>query len=437
MPTKPATTYTFATSLNYAAGPFIGSATKTLPGDIPNGFVPGTGIVAEWNNYMFHWSGTWITDWVDQGSFLADLDAHIIETNASGETNIASMQIGGTTSGSFAMRLVENSGAPSATLVATNTSGNDCLNATTVGGTGNAVEATCSGTGAAIKVTNSGTGEGMLVDSFANEGLRVTGGGGFTGTVSTGGATGGTGVTGIGMAAGYGVTGVAGPTGAGMWALGIATSTEPALKVWGSLVPLAQVRGTLEMQPTSVPSAPIDGDFWKRPGTINVERGGLEWQDPAGGADGTSAGKQRAHSTTNGFGYGYSHSLGDTTEDGTSTKDKVTLYLGTAAAKYTQPDGYYIVEYSATVRLGAAAAVGTRASVTFIYPGGGSVNTRIDFSAVSERKPVSFFIRHLLTNPGGPDTFKIQIASDGGAPGPGVEVIIDNARIVARGAYEA
>jgi len=116
MPVKPATTYTFATNTNYGVGPFIGSATKVIPGDIPNGFVPGTGIVAEWNNYMFHWTGEWITDWVDLGTSANDVDAHIVETNAQGVASVAAGLIGNTVSPNIALTVWENTAAPTHTI---------------------------------------------------------------------------------------------------------------------------------------------------------------------------------------------------------------------------------------------------------------------------------------------------------------------------------
>jgi len=423
MATKPGSTYTHATDLTFTSGPANTFDTK-LPVPFPaQGFIPGTGADAEHVNTLFNITGDWITSWLALGSAVAGLDAHLVETSGSGETRIATGIFGGTLAAGPGLVVTENAGIQSATIFNSNAAGN-------------ALEVGATSTIAAAIITNNGNGVGLTVDSVGGEGVRVTAGGTLTGLVSTGGPAGGTGVTGIGLGGGFGLNGVAGPTGGGVQALGIATSPQPALAALGSIFPAAQVRGTIYMQPTVVPGTPIDGDFWKRPGTVSLERGGLEWQDPAGGALGAAPGKQRAHSTTEGFGYGYAESLGDTSEAATSTINKVTMSMGSSSGKFNQPNGNYIVEYSATVRLGAGAGLGIRAVVTFLSPGSGSVATYTDFAAVGERKTVSFFMRHTLANPGGPDLFHLAIASNGGAPGPASEVIIDNARIVARGSYE-
>ena len=422
MATKPLTVFTFAIDPVFLSGPANTFATKIVPGTSDQGFIPGQGVNAEWANYLLHWTGTWITNWINLGSFVATLDAHIVETNASGEISVAAAILGGTLAAGPGLVVQENAGIQSATISNSKPAGN-------------ALEIVATSTIAACIITNNGAGLGLTVDSVSGEGARVTAGGSANGGVFTGGSGGGTGLTGIGLGVGCGVTGVAGPNGCGIFAIGVATSPLPAASFFGSIAPAAQVRGTWHAQPTVEPTAAVDGDFWKRPGVVSVERGGLEWEDPAGGVSGGSAGKQRAHSTANGFGFGYAESLGDTPEDASATLDKVTLSMGVAAGEAAQPNGDYIVEYSAMIRLGALALLGTRAIVTFISPAG-SISTRIDFTIVGERKPVSFFVKHSLVNPGAPDIFKIQIASDAGAPGPTAIVLIDEARIVARGAYE-
>lgn len=199
MPTKPGTTYTFATNANYSVGPFIGSATKVVPPDVPNGFVPGTGVVSEYVNYMSHWSGEWITDWVNLGTSAADLDAHIVETDASGFANIARLVLGGTAAGGFALTATENSGATGTAISATNNSG------------GFAILASSSTASPTIRGISTGTGEGV-------EALNVGGNGpGLTATGDTSGAgvvaTGGDAANGVtadsGNSAGHGVVGTA------------------------------------------------------------------------------------------------------------------------------------------------------------------------------------------------------------------------------------
>lgn len=95
MATKPGTTFQLATNVNYDTGPFNGSATKLPASDVANGFIPGEEILAENHNYYLHWAGEWITNWVDLGTSAPDEDAHIVETDAEGASQIAQVVIGG------------------------------------------------------------------------------------------------------------------------------------------------------------------------------------------------------------------------------------------------------------------------------------------------------------------------------------------------------
>jgi len=149
MATKPSTVFTFSTNAVYAAGPFIGLPNKAPPADVPNGFVPGTEIDAEEHNYMLHWTGDWLTDWVDLGTSAADLDAHIIETDATGVSNIAGLVLGGTAAAFRGLVVSENAGASNAAMEVTNVAG------------GFAVTASNSDSSATIRATNSGTGPGL------------------------------------------------------------------------------------------------------------------------------------------------------------------------------------------------------------------------------------------------------------------------------------
>ena len=90
MPTKPTSTYTHATDATFGAGPAAGNQTKAALVDPAQGFVPGSAVAAETVNELFNISGQWITDWVSQGSTTADLDAHIVETDANGLASILS-----------------------------------------------------------------------------------------------------------------------------------------------------------------------------------------------------------------------------------------------------------------------------------------------------------------------------------------------------------
>lgn len=220
MAVKPSTTYTFATNTNFAVGAFIGSATKVIPGDIPNGFVPNTGMVAEHNNYMFFWTGEWITDWLDQGTSAANADAHIVETDVSGFANAVRFAGFGPAGGHGIQ-------------------GN--------GGTGG-VGGVFTGDGNAGLDATGGSNFPGVRGQGTNAGAGVAGTGGATGdgVLGTGGGTGGDGVVGVGTAAsGHGGRFTGGSSAAGV--LGLPTDTGQAgvrgQTVAGALVTTAGVLG--------------------------------------------------------------------------------------------------------------------------------------------------------------------------------------------------
>lgn len=88
MPTKPGTSLTFATDAAFSSGPASGLDTKEAPTSLAQGFTPGDGIGAEEVNYLFNLVGVWIDSWLRLGSSAADGDAHIVETDSSGFTNV-------------------------------------------------------------------------------------------------------------------------------------------------------------------------------------------------------------------------------------------------------------------------------------------------------------------------------------------------------------
>ena len=194
MAVKPVSSYTFATDGVYSTGPFIGSNTKVIPPGT-EGFIPGTGIVAEWNNYLFNITGDWITNWLVLGSNAAGLDAHIVESDASGFTNIASGTFGGTAAASPGLVVTENSGATANSATIGNASGGLALI-----GSANGVYAAVRGlntsTGAGLEGINvGGGGPGVLATgNGASPGLLATGGATGHGVRATAGATGGDGV---------------------------------------------------------------------------------------------------------------------------------------------------------------------------------------------------------------------------------------------------
>lgn len=120
MPTKPGAITVRASQLNYSTGPLalIGSATKittagaqTTEGykvDSPLGTFP---VPAQAINFFNNQTDVWIANWVFLGTSAADEDAHIVETDSDGETNLASLVAGGTTSDAESVTITPNSGS--------------------------------------------------------------------------------------------------------------------------------------------------------------------------------------------------------------------------------------------------------------------------------------------------------------------------------------
>lgn len=199
MATKPVSAFSWATTTLYTAGPAIGLVTKVAPIGT-EGFVPGNETRPEIINFAMNNIGDeWLTGWLLLGSSAAGLDAHLMETDASGFNSTASMTLGGTAAAAFSLNVTENSGATGAAISATNTSTGRAINATGGGaGTLSPITSTCTGTAAAVFGTNVGGG-GAGVSGLGNGAAPgVTGTGGTTGNgvEGNGGATGGHGVEG-------------------------------------------------------------------------------------------------------------------------------------------------------------------------------------------------------------------------------------------------
>jgi hypothetical protein len=229
---KPATSFTFATSVNYSVGPFTGDPTKVVPGDIPNGLVPGNGVPAGWLNYLFAIAGDW-TVWLLAGSDAPDLDAHLVETNSNGEGSLAQLSLGGTAASLQALIVTQNTGAQSSSIFVTNT------------GTGTAVLASAVGAVSAIKGTNTGTGAGVegVASGTNNVGVKGTGVGSGSGGEFTGGATGpGATCTG-GVSGDFGVLATGTGTSAGVSATGGSLAPSAILGTASALVSQTGVLG--------------------------------------------------------------------------------------------------------------------------------------------------------------------------------------------------
>ncbi len=195
MAIKPSATFTHATNLNFSLGPAVGFPTKLPVPDIPNGYVPGTGVSAEQVNQQFNILGDY-TVWLAAGSNLPGLDAHLIETDALGVSRVASTILGGTAGGDGALVVSANAGATAFAGSFTNIAG------------GFAITATASGALAAVRGTNTGTGAGVEGVHVSVAGPGVSGTGNLTGpgVIGTGG-TDGNGVEGDATGNGHGVEG--------------------------------------------------------------------------------------------------------------------------------------------------------------------------------------------------------------------------------------
>lgn len=107
---KPTTPFVFATDASFTSGPANTQVTKIAPITPGQGFIPGLGVRSETVNYMFNIGGD-VAGWIVDGRAIADLTAHIMETNASGTNLTAAMEVGGTASSTIAFRVNENSGS--------------------------------------------------------------------------------------------------------------------------------------------------------------------------------------------------------------------------------------------------------------------------------------------------------------------------------------
>lgn len=101
MATKPTETFEWSTATTHATGPHSGSATKVDPPGHPantTGFTPGTGTVPEYVNRLLNILGKW-TGWLGSGSSAGAADAHLVETDSSGDTSVrqitATRRVGG------------------------------------------------------------------------------------------------------------------------------------------------------------------------------------------------------------------------------------------------------------------------------------------------------------------------------------------------------
>ncbi len=300
MPTKPGTTYTHATALNFGTGPAAGQPTKVVdPVATTQGFIPGQGVEAESVNYLLHWTGEWLSDWISLGTNAADLDAHIVETDANGTASIAAINAGGTASTLNAITAVENSGATATTILGTNSSG-----------------------GVGVAALASGGGVGVSADVFDTC----------------------DGVIGQVRGSGVAVTGrvFAGATGAALKGEG-QVGGGPVLDL--SFNATNPARGLLALQAVDLPTAPISGDFWFEGANLATNRrGGLEFWDNLGDVGKAGPGPLRTWATPQGLEFLGTLVAGPVTEGAEVVTDVATLTIPADA-----PNGQYVIRFSAEV----------------------------------------------------------------------------------------
>jgi len=410
MPTKPTDTFLLATNEFYATGPFVGDKTKEAP-PVPDGYVPGVVIAAENHNYIGNICGQWISNWLDLGTFNADLDAHIVETDASGATGLAVLTVGGTAAAATALSVSANSGSGSAAASVNNSLG------------GFAIIGSTNGASAAIRGTCQGTAPGVEGLATGGSGPGVRGTGGTSGAGGSGGEFSGGGTDGHGIEAT--ATNANGSAAVLSSDSGSSSATVQIVRT-GAVAP---VRGLMSLDGTGDPSAPAVGDLWRKLGASGFGRGAIRWYDEDGAAGGGGPGQQTAWSTTNGLGYGYADSLGDTAESTGTLTTKVGITLGVSTSPGL-PAGDYIIEYSGLSRI--TAGLTSRTQIEFFAGGVLVDNVEVDYVALFQKK--SFFFQHKISLPaGGINALSIRFFNVGGV---GTSVV-SQAKIVCRGAYEA
>lgn len=186
----------------YTTGPFIGDISRVDPGAgiAAEGYRPGANFptAAEHANYEAFHETTWITSWVALGSFTGAADAHLVETNAAGRSQLQGLTLDDAVDETVLNVVGVNALAP-AVLVNSSTGGGPAIQAiidpdsfgftTTVGaGTGSGVSVALQGTlagGAGVDVSDDASGEGdgfrAVLGGDGNGVKSTVSGGGFAG----------------------------------------------------------------------------------------------------------------------------------------------------------------------------------------------------------------------------------------------------------------
>lgn len=199
MPTKPTSQpLEWASNAVYATGPFVGSASKAVPGVgvAAEGHRPGSlfPTAAEHENSQQN-AITALVRWLYLGTSLPDPDAHVVETNSVGYAGLFGLAVTNNVDGPAALTVSSvNTLLPGATFECltggdalqanVGTGGGNALSGTVFAGSGTAVAGACAGTlfgGAAVRafadaataadalvVTHLGSGKGAYIEHLGS-----------------------------------------------------------------------------------------------------------------------------------------------------------------------------------------------------------------------------------------------------------------------------
>lgn len=436
MPTKPALSFLFANDALYTSGPANTLTNKIVPPDLLQGFVPGDGNSAEHANYLFHHTWNWLNDWLAAGTSVADQDAHVIETDALGDSRISLGRFGGTARTGSAVIVDHNTPGNAPSMLITSSNGDEALEVVAVADSVSAVVIGNSGLAKAMQINDTGTDGGCLEltsNSLSLPVLAVTNiGGASTGVQIVGSASGGDGLSSTADGSGRAGAFVALGTGAALdLSRDSAASTNPGidLATTGVAVP---IRGAIFLDPHLDPSAPLDGDVWKTLGVVSVGSGFLSYYDNNGAAGGGSGGIQRIWSSSKGHAPAMPSVVGAPIDPLTTAAGEVTAAtLALDGTTKNEPAGDYLVHYTITLEAGVDPHFftikfrnNTSTLQTLPVAVTGGVGRRMTFST---------FFRVAYNGTASPNFADIRVENtDGGATNGKVFF----AQIVAQGAYE-
>lgn len=395
---------------------------------------------AYFNWWMFE-TGV-ITDWVLDGSIAPDVDAHIVETDATGEAHLAQLEVVTPNTVIYGIRVDATLGVGIPAITCQGGTGANGHGAVCRGGSGASYG--CYGVGGVggtgVRGEGEGAGEGgSFVGGATGNGLDATGGatagagvvavGTSTrgGVEATGGATAGPGVLGTpGSAAGFGIDGrshaSASSTGAAVRGLATADGTG----VHGQA---ADGHGVVAVSDTSSPTrsalrvAPQDadpttranGDIWQNSTTdeLSVQQ---------------ASAVRRLVWRTNGQCDAYAAAAGPTSDNAATFTNACSVSLGAPNA----PPRAGVVRIRVTGEVGrdAGGSIDIRVRDTTSSATAGSRNVALYQTGTYERD-IAWTFTYTLPAAGARD-FEVQIASNASG---GANVSIRNVTITIEGVY--